>query len=537
MRTRLAALLRSAVEWFEKGSPMRSEHAPSRQELRTLVLEILSEQTTAREEAAQLARAAGVEGGNPPTAGVLPKFTGSQDVPGLGESIVEEDSGKIGIGTTSPQTALQVDSSASDLLRLNRTGTGAVDFKVSAGMAGSAMDLVVDPAQASSGFLFRPRNSANEIVNGLGIDRNGNVGIGTTSPNEYVEILRKAGSTITRPLLKLQSQTSGSVDGDSFIIYGTETANWSAGVDQADSNKFRIEPTTTLGGSTGIAITTGGNVGIGTPSPLNKVHVEGGNVQIGSPTGDDTQWRTLLLGTSAPKQQSFGPEMITAAAKNDDDPVQHRRVVLWAGREDQSEAMFLLNSTGLLEWGPGGTEFPRDDQDSSLGRNAVNGEMALINDKAFVVGRSALKGGAELLRVNTDPDNTNFIVNINGAGSSATLDVKSHSTTKPTVRAGQSEASLHIFGGHVQGEQQLRFVIAANGKVSWGPGMDVSTDIDLLRFAGGDPLTKGLQLAGGDLYVSTLGKGVILKDSDGKCWRLKVSTAGVPTAEALTACP
>jgi hypothetical protein len=100
-------------------------------------------------------------------------------------------------------------------------------------------------------------------------------------------ILRRAGSTITQPLLNLQSQTSGSVDGDSFILYGTQSANWSAGVDQADSNKFRIEPGLTLGGADGLTITTGGNLGIGTSSPVEKLDV-GGNCRISS--GSSFYW-------------------------------------------------------------------------------------------------------------------------------------------------------------------------------------------------------------------------------------------------------
>jgi hypothetical protein len=133
------------------------------------------------------------------------------------------------------------------------------------------------------------------------VDSSGNVGIGTSSPLYHVMILRRAGSTITQPLLNLQSQTSGSVDGDSFILYGTQSANWSAGVDQADSNKFRIEPGLTLGGADGLTITTAGNFGIGTTNPVCKLHVAGpgnttgGNIHMGDNTNGASKW-TYLTG-------------------------------------------------------------------------------------------------------------------------------------------------------------------------------------------------------------------------------------------------
>jgi hypothetical protein len=119
----------------------------------------------------------------------------------------------------------------------------------------------------------------------LRIDSSGNLGIGTSNPFYQVMILRRAGSTITAPLLNLQSQTSGSTDGDSFILYGTQAANWAAGVDQADSNKFRIEPSTTLGAQTGLTITTAGNFGIGTTSPAAKLTVAGSSLFNGTGLG------------------------------------------------------------------------------------------------------------------------------------------------------------------------------------------------------------------------------------------------------------
>jgi formylmethanofuran dehydrogenase subunit D len=50
------------------------------------------------------------------------------------------------------------------------------------------------------------------------------------------------------------------------------------------------------------------------------------------------------------------------------------------------------------------------------------------------------------------------------------------------------------------------------------------------------PASK-LQVTGGDIYVSTQGNGIILKDTDGTgCHRITVNSAGTITATAVT-CP
>ena len=117
------------------------------------------------------------------------------------------------------------------------------------------------------------------------------------------------------------------------------------------------------------------------------------------------------------------------------------------------------------------------------------------------------------------------------------MDIKSTSVDVPTIRAGQSAPTAPIFWGHKEGDAQARLVVAADGKISWGPG-SVLPDVSLRRFpATGTAEPKGLQLDGGDLYVLAPGKGIILKSPDGAiCKRVMIDNSGALQAVEIP-CP
>ena len=98
-------------------------------------------------------------------------------------------------------------------------------------------------------------------------------------------------------------------------------------------------------------------------------------------------------------------------------------------------------------------------------------------------------------------------------------------------------AAQEAMGTGVSGEQNLKLVVYADGKHSWGPGGAGATDIDLFRFSGGTPATKGLQLAGGDLYISLAGNGILFKSPDGNtCKKLTIDNSGNAVWTTVT-CP
>jgi hypothetical protein len=84
-----------------------------------------------------------------------------------------------------------------------------------------------------------------------------------------------------------------------------------------------------------------------------------------------------------------------------------------------------------------------------------------------------------------------------------------------TVNADATEDALRVRTGGV-----TRLMVLSNGKVGVGTSV---------------PAAK-LQVASGDVYVSTIGNGVILRSPNGSCFRLTVSNTGA-LGSAAVACP
>jgi Phage T4 tail fibre/Chaperone of endosialidase/Phage tail fibre repeat len=109
-------------------------------------------------------------------------------------------------------------------------------------------------------------------------------------------------------------RTNSATGGNPFITYQVNgVAGWATGVDNEDSQKFKISRSwNSLNTSTALTITTTGNVGIATSSPSAPLHVNGsaivtggvylasnspivGNCQISSGPGDGASYSTYNL--------------------------------------------------------------------------------------------------------------------------------------------------------------------------------------------------------------------------------------------------
>jgi len=184
-----------------------------------------------------------------------------------GNLTLQHSGGNVGIGTSSPSAKLEVNGEA-----IFNTNTGTTPFYVTRqGTTGEALSIKVtdqnvrfesiqdEPSDGFGGFDFRMDSGTNEpdfiirkgsdpalfLVNG-----GGNVGIGTTSPNAKLEVM-------------------GGVDKQLRLSTGT-TTYWELG---RSTSTGHFEITEDSGDTYFLIDKDNGNVGIGTTSPGEKLHV------------------------------------------------------------------------------------------------------------------------------------------------------------------------------------------------------------------------------------------------------------------------
>jgi hypothetical protein len=186
---------------------------------------------------------------------------------GIADRVTFQDGGNVGIGTTNPNAALHVNSSLD----------GPIFYSGGTGNTNHAL-LVGDSAK-------------NQL---LRVDNNGNVGIGTKSPSENLEIYKTSGSSIklTRANWKAAAEAgdisfhSGGTSGERAVpvarIVGLDTF---AGGSSPYNGELSFY---TLSGNSSyerMRIASNGNVGIGTTNPAQKLDVNG-NISIRHQNGN-----------------------------------------------------------------------------------------------------------------------------------------------------------------------------------------------------------------------------------------------------------
>ena len=210
------------------------------------------------------------------TNGFLPKWTGTNS---LGNSILFESNDKIGIGTSNPATDFHISRAGSSSFRLSNTSNNT---NVELGITGG---LGFVGTQSDNSLSVNTNN-----IERLRVTNTGNIGIGTTSPaNRFVVSNAGASGFEIDPI-------SGVNSGVLLQAYNRSTSAYMPQSYYALSHTFNVGST---GTTRALDITSTGNVGIGTASPAQKLHVDGnittGNVLIEN-TNTNANFGTITSG-------------------------------------------------------------------------------------------------------------------------------------------------------------------------------------------------------------------------------------------------
>ena len=215
--------------------------------------------------------------------------------PGLwddqGSDIYSLNSGNVGIGTTSPDNRLHVhrgsagtvDANSNSIAIFEHSNSGYLNLltpntKQSGVLFGNPSDaeaggVIYNATNTPDGLQFRTNGNSTKMV----IDASGEVGIGTTSPNSQLSITPDAVGA------KLTLWDGGNTSFHAGLGISPSQLNYHA-AGTGDSHVFYA------GGKNGdgtelLRIQGDGKVGIGTPMPATKLHLEDGALLAQGTTG------------------------------------------------------------------------------------------------------------------------------------------------------------------------------------------------------------------------------------------------------------
>jgi len=236
------------------------------------------------------------------TIGYLPKFTASN---ALGNSVLFESAGKVGIGTTTPDYALEINGtigSSNDLYFAGANkgiyfagdsagthfsnkllsfsgstftvGGGAGNYVNNLLLKGGNSGLTLNTGSGAGTTRLAVDLSGNFNFNGGQIylqQNSGNVGIGTTAPENKLEVYQNSASVIDLLRLYNPNDSVGAGSGIAFDAGsgGSQFARIVGGYN-ATTQRYLAFST-----NSEIMRITSGNVGIGTATPFYKLDVNG----------------------------------------------------------------------------------------------------------------------------------------------------------------------------------------------------------------------------------------------------------------------
>ena len=217
-------------------------------------------------------------------SGAHMKFLTKPNAGAFGERMRITSAGDVGIGVTDPDKALEVNSGSTNLGGIKITGSGVNTSLTidNTGTNGGKYRMSVTSGSHGDGtnkLLIQDNNTARMVLNSAG-----NIGIGVTSPSTRLHL--KTDNDSNFPQLKIDNAGTGDA-----ALFFTAGSVWSMGVDNSDSDKFKIsqdDSNAYLHTNTMFTIDTSGKVGIGASSPGYMLDIQAGSAHMRLKDTSDT---------------------------------------------------------------------------------------------------------------------------------------------------------------------------------------------------------------------------------------------------------
>lgn len=187
---------------------------------------------------------------------------------------------RVGIGTTTPAFLLHLSSSSSPTLRITNTSSTSNRAAMVLGKSGTTWTVGSDGSVNGGDDFFIFQNSASSSR--LVINELGNVGIGTSSPSEKLDVTGNVKFSQA-----LMPNNDAGTAGQALLSGGTGVApTWSSSFDKTDdafvnnTASTRVELGTRADGTartagTEFVVQDNGNVGVGTTAPTGRMNILG----------------------------------------------------------------------------------------------------------------------------------------------------------------------------------------------------------------------------------------------------------------------
>ncbi len=187
---------------------------------------------------------------------------------------------QVGIGTTSPDNDLDVQSSDANKTAIDIVCTGGGDPKINFQLVNTTttFSMGIDNSDADK---FKIGTSALETNTRFTIDASGNCGIGTSTPNAPLQFANALASR------KIVLYENGNND-HQFLGLGINTAVLRYQVSETTDKHVFYAGTSSTTSNELMRITGTGFVGIGTSSPTTNLHVVGTTILEGSTVVNET---------------------------------------------------------------------------------------------------------------------------------------------------------------------------------------------------------------------------------------------------------